>query len=187
MLKRPSAWRSPTVTTTGSNGSGGWDNPALSPAYDPDTKSYTLNLTTDYTTAYFYAGTNADGQTVTAKVNGSALGVTEAVNGFTTANISLGSAQTTVKLTVTAADGAATSTYTIVIRRGVEAGKLGDVNLDGSVDAADLTALARHVSNISQLTDPEALANANVNGDSDISAADLTRLARYVAKIINEL
>ncbi len=79
------------------------------------------------------------------------------------------------------------STYTNVIRRGVEAGMLGDVNLDGSVDAADLTALARHVSNIERLTDPEALANADVTGEGDISAADLTRLARYVAKIINEL
>ena len=66
-------------------------------------------------------------------------------------------------------------------------GTSGDVNLDGSVDAADLTALARHVSNIDRLTDPEAIANADVTGEGDISAADLTRLARYVAKIINEL
>ncbi|MBQ1907179.1 MAG: InlB B-repeat-containing protein [Firmicutes bacterium] len=75
-------------------------------------------------------------------------------------------------------------TYTFTVS---EEGTPGDVNLDGSVDAADLTALARHVSNISQLTDPDALANADVTGGDGISAADLTKLARFVAHIIDEL
>ena len=66
-------------------------------------------------------------------------------------------------------------------------GLRGDVDLSGTVDAADLTALARHVSNISQLSDPQAIANADVTDDEQISAADLTKLARYVAKIIDEL
>ena len=64
---------------------------------------------------------------------------------------------------------------------------LGDVNLDGIVDAKDLTALARHVSRISLLEESEALANADVNGDGDVDARDLTKLARYVARIITEL
>ncbi len=59
----------------------------------------------------------------------------------------------------------------------------GDVNLDGKVDAADLTVLARHVSNISLLTDPQALLNADVTGGDGISASDLTKLARFVAHI----
>ena len=63
----------------------------------------------------------------------------------------------------------------------------GDVNLDGRVDAADLTVLARHVSNISLLTDPQALANADVTGGDGISASDLTKLARFVARIVDEL
>ncbi len=66
-------------------------------------------------------------------------------------------------------------------------GLRGDVDLSGTVDAADLTVLARHVSNISQLSDPQAIANADVTDDELISAADLTKLARYVAKIIDEL
>ena len=63
----------------------------------------------------------------------------------------------------------------------------GDVNLDGKVDAADLTVLARHVAGISFLTDPQALSNADVTGEGGISGSDLTRLARFVAKIISEL
>ena len=107
-----------TITASVSNGTGGWENPALSPIYDPDTNSYVLNLTSDYTTAYFYAGTNAEGQTVTAKVNGSAFSVSSAVNGFQTNNISLGDTTTTVVLTVTSQDGSHTNTYTIAITRG---------------------------------------------------------------------
>ena len=107
-----------TISVSASNGSGGWDNPALTPVYDPETNSYEVQLTTDYTTVYFYAGTNADGQTVTAKANGTTIGTKTAVNGFTTENISLNKSVTTVELTVTSVDGSTTNTYTIVIRRG---------------------------------------------------------------------
>jgi len=64
---------------------------------------------------------------------------------------------------------------------------LGDVNLDNEVDAADLTALARHVAKIQTLKDEAALANADVTGEGELDAADLTKLARYVAKIISQL
>ena len=65
-------------------------------------------------------------------------------------------------------------------------GLKGDVNLDGSVTAADLTLLARHIGGIELITNETALVNANVNGDGSITAADLTKLARYVGGIITD-
>lgn len=62
----------------------------------------------------------------------------------------------------------------------------GDLDLDGDVDAVDLTLLAQHVAGIAPLTDATALANANVNGDSVIDANDLTMHACYVAGIISD-
>ncbi|MBQ1907328.1 MAG: dockerin type I repeat-containing protein, partial [Firmicutes bacterium] len=64
---------------------------------------------------------------------------------------------------------------------------LGDVNLDGTVDSKDLTALARHVAGIQILSDDRALANSNVNGDDSVDAKDLTKLARFMAHIIDSL
>ena len=61
------------------------------------------------------------------------------------------------------------------------------VDLDGDVDAADLTALARHVAKISMISNAGALANADVTKDGSIDAQDLTRLARFVSKIIDTL
>lgn len=63
----------------------------------------------------------------------------------------------------------------------------GDVNLDGEVNADDLTALARHVAKIEALTDSYALQSADVDNNGSLSADDLTKLARYVAKIIPSL
>ncbi len=63
----------------------------------------------------------------------------------------------------------------------------GDVNNDGSIDASDLTALARHIAKIDVIRDLACLDAADVTYDGAISAADLTKLARYVAKIITDL
>lgn len=63
----------------------------------------------------------------------------------------------------------------------------GDANLDGEVNADDLTALARHVAKIEALTDDYALLSADVDDNGSLSADDLTKLARYVAKIIPSL
>jgi len=63
----------------------------------------------------------------------------------------------------------------------------GDVNLDGEVNADDLTALARHVAKIEALTDDYSLLSADVDDNGSLSADDLTKLARYVAKIIPSL
>jgi len=63
---------------------------------------------------------------------------------------------------------------------------LGDLDMDGDVDAYDLTILARHVAGIETLTDATALKNADVDGDGDVDAYDLTMHARFVAGIITE-
>ena len=65
--------------------------------------------------------------------------------------------------------------------------QLGDVNMNGKVNAADVTMLARHVARIKTITDDYALLLANTNKEGKINAADVTRLARYVAKIISAL
>ena len=62
---------------------------------------------------------------------------------------------------------------------------LGDFDLDGDVDASDLTLLARHVGKIEVLTG-QALENADVNGDGEVNANDLTKHARYIGKIITD-
>lgn len=59
----------------------------------------------------------------------------------------------------------------------------GDVNVDGEIDANDLTALARHIAGIEILTNPVALDNADIDSNNDISAEDLTKLARHIAGI----
>ena len=61
----------------------------------------------------------------------------------------------------------------------------GDLDLDGDVDAQDLTMLARHVAGIEQVAS-QALGNADVNNDGDIDANDLTMHARYIAGIITD-
>ena len=66
-------------------------------------------------------------------------------------------------------------------------GMKGDVNGDNTVDAKDLTALARHVARIETITNATLLKNADVTREGGVTAADLTKLARYVARIISEL
>ena len=61
----------------------------------------------------------------------------------------------------------------------------GDLDLDGDVDAEDLTLLARHTAGIEHLTGL-ALQNADVDSDGDVDSSDLTMHARYVAGIITD-
>ena len=58
----------------------------------------------------------------------------------------------------------------------------GDINGNGSLDDADLTALLRHVAQIELITDSEALGRANIDGIGDIDAADVTALAQMLKK-----
>lgn len=62
---------------------------------------------------------------------------------------------------------------------------MGDLDLDGDVDAYDLTMLARHVGGIEYITG-QALLNADVDGDGLVDAYDLTMHARYVGGIITD-
>ncbi len=64
---------------------------------------------------------------------------------------------------------------------------LGDVNKDGSVDASDLTVLARHSGAIEAITDVDALAVADVNKDGTVDASDLTHFARFIGGVIDTL
>ena len=64
---------------------------------------------------------------------------------------------------------------------------LGDINGDSEVNAADLTALSRHVAKIETITNSTLLANSDLDHNGIIEAADLTILSRYVAKIIDRL
>lgn len=62
----------------------------------------------------------------------------------------------------------------------------GDVNGDGVVNSADLTALARIVGKI-DTADDAVKQRADVVQDGVINSADLTKLARYIGKIISTL
>ncbi len=62
-------------------------------------------------------------------------------------------------------------------------GMKGDVDVDGDVDAGDVTTLLRHVAGIESITDPVGLANGEVNNDDELTAADVTVLLRHVAGI----
>ena len=55
-------------------------------------------------------------------------------------------------------------------------GMKGDVDVDGDVDAGDVTTLLRHVAGIESITDPVGLANGEVNNDDELTAADVTVL-----------
>ncbi|MCD8017486.1 MAG: dockerin type I repeat-containing protein [Oscillospiraceae bacterium] len=64
---------------------------------------------------------------------------------------------------------------------------LGDVNGDGAVDIKDVTALARYVVGIVEISDTTLLGNADVNQDEAVDIKDVMLLARYVAGIIDTL
>jgi len=97
---------------------GDWENPALTPAFDRETRSYSLNLTSEYKSIYFYLPVQVEGQTITATVDGNALEVNTAVNGFQTAQHTLTKATTVFVFTITAKDGSTTGTYTVTVNRG---------------------------------------------------------------------
>lgn len=85
-----------------------------------------------------------------------------------------------------------TREYTITVgsndvTQNAEISLLGDVNMDGNVDADDVTALLRHVSRIELLSSDYATVLGNVTGDTATDADDVTKLLRYVSRIIASL
>ena len=63
------------------------------------------------------------------------------------------------------------------------AGMKGDVDVDGDVDANDVTALLRHVGGIESITNATGLANGEVDGDGELTASDVTTLLRHVSGV----
>lgn len=61
----------------------------------------------------------------------------------------------------------------------------GDLDLNGTVEATDLTAMAKHVGRMEYLNDEWSSKTADVNRDGVIDASDLTILAKYVGRMIN--
>ena len=59
----------------------------------------------------------------------------------------------------------------------------GDVTGDGKVTIADLIRLARHLTNIDNITNEDLLQAANTDGIGTVDTADLVRLSRYIAEI----
>ena len=64
-------------------------------------------------------------------------------------------------------------------------GLKGDFDLDGDLDADDLTAFARHVAGIESVPE-SALRYVDLDGSGEVDADDITTLARYIAGIITE-
>ncbi|HHV03336.1 MAG TPA: LPXTG cell wall anchor domain-containing protein, partial [Bacteroidales bacterium] len=95
-----------------------WEYPALTPVYDKATRTYTLNVSTEYNTIYFYLQEMLSGQSVSATVDGAPLTVNTALNGFQTVQHTLTKAKTVFVFTVTAKDGITTGTYTVTVNRG---------------------------------------------------------------------
>lgn len=137
-----------------------------------------LDETADVTIELFAAGSTTAKYTTTVKGNTTAYSIEGVEAGTYTMKVSKAN-HVTREYTVVVADENVTQDVKICPK--------GDVNLDGEVNADDLTALARHVARIENLTDSYALLNADVDGDGDLTAVDLTKLARYVARIIPEL
>ena len=67
-----------------------------------------------------------------------------------------------------------------------ESALLGDVNGDGTIDAADAVMIQRYDSGLTTLTD-EQLAAADVNADGLVDAADAVKIQRYDAGLIASL
>ncbi len=82
-------------------------------------------------------------------------------------------------VTVYYGDYSASFDYTVAERRDITA---GDVNFDGTIDAADARLALRYSAKIENLSDAAAAA-ADVNLDNEVNAADARKILRVSAKI----
>lgn len=67
----------------------------------------------------------------------------------------------------------------------VTTGTVGDVNLDGNINAQDALLVLQHAAKITTL-EGEAASNADVTDDASINASDALDILRYAARIITE-
>lgn len=82
----------------------------------------------------------------------------------------------------------ATRKYTITVgssnvTQNATINPIGDVNLDGSVNAKDSQALLKHVRRVEILTDEYALACANVDGNTSVNAKDSQQLLQHIKRV----
>ncbi len=59
---------------------------------------------------------------------------------------------------------------------------IGDMNLDGAVNSKDATRLAKHLAEITTVTDEISLIAADCNLDGAVNSKDATRLAKYLVQ-----
>ncbi len=98
--------------------SGGWQRKDCDPSFDPATKRYTIAVEQNYTDIYFYIGWAKDGQAFEVKMNGNALSLANAANGFTTDTKYLNESSTEFEFKVTSKDKTNSDTYYVTVIRG---------------------------------------------------------------------
>lgn len=81
------------------------------------------------------------------------------------------------------------SNGSVTVSGGASAGLRGDANLDGSVDIADVVAVASYVSDKDKNSlEPQGMINGDVQGEGNgINANDALAIQQYLANIITEL
>ena len=81
------------------------------------------------------------------------------------------------------------SNGSVTVSGGTSAGLRGDANLDGSVDIADVVAIASYVSDsVQNSLESQGMINADVQGEGNgINANDALAVQQYLANIITEL
>lgn len=62
----------------------------------------------------------------------------------------------------------------------IEVAYLGDINLNGEVNASDYPLLAQHIFGYSLVTDATALTAADINSNGSVNASDYPPLAQYI-------
>jgi hypothetical protein len=92
---------------------------------------------------------------------------------------------TTTEATTTAKPADVTTTAKPADDTDTDNTLLGDLNLDGEVNAFDLVMMKKHILNISLLTEgSQEFKNADINGTGEVLADDLLLLKKYILNII---
>ena len=64
--------------------------------------------------------------------------------------------------------------------------QIGDVNFDGIISVADVTAIQKHIAELDTFTDAQ-LDPADTNGDGEVNINDATQIQKYIAELIDHL